>query len=63
MGGWGLLRGIRRARRDDSIHHQGIYKRQRCLYLSLSLSVFGSEAFTFRIKKHEQLRRAFAVLD
>jgi hypothetical protein len=54
---------MRLARRDNSIHHQGIYERQRCLELSLSLSVFGSETFTFRVKKHDEVRRAFAVLD
>jgi hypothetical protein len=29
----------------------------------MSLSVFGCETFTFHIKKHEEVRRAFAVLD
>ena len=33
------------------------------LSLSLSLIVFGCETFTFRIKKQEEIRRAFAVLD
>ena len=33
------------------------------LDLSLSLIVFGCETFTFRIKKQEEIRRAFAVLD
>ena len=33
------------------------------LSLSLSLSVFGCETFTFRIKMPEEVCRAFAVLD
>jgi hypothetical protein len=63
MGGWDVLSGIRRARRDNSIHHQGEKKRQRCLDLSLSLSNFGSETFTFRIKEHKKIRRVIAELD
>lgn len=38
-------------------------KRQRCLDLSLSLSNFGSETFTFRIKEHKKIRRVIAELD
>lgn len=63
MGGWGVLSGIRRARRDNSIYHQGVYKRQRCLDLSLSLSDFGNETFTFRITEHMEIRRVIAELD
>jgi len=42
---------------------KGFKKRQRCLDLSLSLSDFGSETFTFRIKKHKKIRRVIAELD
>jgi len=63
MGGWDVLSGIRRARRDNSIHHQGVYKRKRCLDLSLSLSNFGNETFTFRLTEHKEIRRVIAELD
>lgn len=44
---------------------KGFKKRQRCLDLSLSLSLsdFGSETFTFRIKEHKKIRRVIAELD
>ncbi len=63
MGGWGVLSGIRRARRDTSIHHPGVYKRQRHLDFSLSLRDFDNETFTFRITEHKEIRRAIAELD
>jgi hypothetical protein len=63
MGGWDVLSGMRRARWDNSIHHQGVQKKQRCLDLSPSLSDFGSETFTFRIKEHKKIRRVIAELD
>ncbi len=42
---------------------KGFKKRQRCLDLSLSLSDFGCETFTFRIKEHKKTRRVIAELD
>jgi|GEM_PF-4742397 hypothetical protein len=65
MDGWGGAQRDTTCPADNSIHHQGILKTRRCLdlSLSLSLSVFGSKTFTFRINKHEEICRAFAALD
>jgi len=38
-------------------------QKKRGLNLSLNLSVFGSQTFKFRMKKHEEILRVFAVLD
>jgi hypothetical protein len=42
---------------------KGFKKRQRCLDLSLSLSDFGREMFTFRINAYKEIRRVIAELD
>ena len=63
MDGWGGAQRDTTCPADNSIHHQGILKTRRCLDLSLSLSDFGSETFTFRIKEHKKIRRVIAELD
>jgi hypothetical protein len=44
---------------------KGFKKRQRCLDLSLSLSLsdFGRETFTFRINAYKEILRVIADLD
>jgi len=42
---------------------KGFKKRQRCPDLSLSLSDFGREMFTFRINADKEIRRVIAELD
>lgn len=63
MGGWDVLSGMRRARRDNSIHHQGVQKKTTLPRSQPEPECFGSETFTFRIKEHKKIRRVIAELD